>query len=95
MRTVTLRFSLKKYGKEKNKIQCVPVIQITQHLDSLIVLNEIKNFLGFGSLKFRNTNAAADILIRNLKETNQFIAKFKEADLYGAKLLMNRLFVKV
>jgi len=71
----------------KENYQCVPVIQITQHTNSLIVLNEIKNYLGFGSVKIRKTKAAADFLIRNIKETNQFIEKFKTVKFLGAKAL--------
>jgi hypothetical protein len=51
----------------------------------LVVLSEIKKYLGFGSVQIRNTNTAANFLIRNLKETN--IENFKTAKLLGAKAL--------
>jgi len=59
---VNLDFKLKDL-QIKNRIQCVPVIIIIQHLNSLIVLDEIKIYLGFGAVKFRNTNAAAYLYI--------------------------------
>lgn len=81
------RIQIQKSSASLNKVQCVPVIQITQHLNSLVVLEEIKKYLGLGSVKIRNTNAAADFLIRNIKEANQFIEKFETAELLGAKAL--------
>ena len=44
--------------------------------------------ISIGCVKIRNTHNAADFVIRNLNETNQFIVrsnKFKETKLLGAK----------
>ncbi len=61
-------------------------IQITQHNNSLILLQAICKFLGEGKV-YLGTNSISNFKIFNLKGVNAFILKFKEAQLLGAKAL--------
>lgn len=81
------KVQIQKSVTHKMGVQCVPVIKITQHTNSIIVLKEIQNYLGLGFVPIRKTEQAADFTIRNLKEANLFIEKFKEAKLESAKAL--------
>lgn len=62
-------------------------ITITQHNRSLVVLKEIKNFLGMGSIYNNDKTDSSNYIIGGLVEINSFIEKFKEAKLLGAKAL--------
>jgi hypothetical protein len=81
------RIKIQKSEKSIAKVQCVFVIKITPHKNSLVVLENIKNYLGLGLVKIRNSKEAADFIVRNVKETNQFIEIFNKAQLLGAKAL--------
>ena len=62
-------------------------IQITQHTNSLIVLNKIQEFFGFGQVYPRKDTLAADYKITSITNINKFIELFKPAKLLGAKAL--------
>lgn len=64
-------------------------IQITQHASSRIVLEEIKNYLGFGKLKYVHQTDAWVLYTRNLSEINSFIGIITENNAYfkGTKAL--------
>jgi hypothetical protein len=63
-------------------------IAITQDNRSLIVLQAIKEYFGFGRLITAGQNRnTTDFRIQKLSEANDFIDQFKEAKLLGAKAL--------
>jgi LAGLIDADG DNA endonuclease family protein len=61
-------------------------ILITQHINSLVLLEAICKFLGLGKV-YLGPNSIANIKIFSLNEVNKFISQFKEAKLLGSKAL--------
>jgi len=88
------KVEVSKDSKYKLGERCKPLIQITQKVPSLIVLQEIGTFLGLGTVILRTNQSDADFRIQNLKDVNTFIAKFNEAKLLGAKALDYLAFCK-
>jgi hypothetical protein len=50
-------------------------------------MEEIIQFLGFGSLIFINNKSVCRILVTSLSNVNKFIVLFKESKFLGAKAL--------
>ena len=67
--------------------RCSTEISITQHSISLIVLERINSFLGYGSVKPKSDKPAYRFRISSLANVNSFINLFKEAQFLGAKAL--------
>lgn len=64
------------------------LIQITQHNKSLIVLEEIKKFIGAGKIYSAGSDKnISNLKITNLLEIKKFIELFREANLQGAKAI--------
>jgi LAGLIDADG endonuclease len=76
---------------QKNKTvqsweQCLPIIKITQHNRSLIVLQEIQTFLGYGKVvSHSQSKDASNFKIASITEINIFIKLFKEAKITRSK----------
>lgn len=69
-------------------------IKITQNNNSLILLEQIILFLGFGKLYPYKSKDAYDITIANLPAINSFILKANECKFLGAKALDYKDFCK-
>jgi hypothetical protein len=67
--------------------RCSIEISITQNSISLIVLERIQSFLGYGSVKAKSDKPAHRFRFTSLANANNFISLFKEAQLLGAKAL--------
>jgi hypothetical protein len=67
--------------------RCTLEINIIQHEISLIVLEHIVKFLGVGSIYKKHKQPAYCYRITSLKSINEFISKFNNAQLLGAKAL--------
>jgi len=67
--------------------RCTLEINITQHELSLIVLEHITKFLRIGSISKKHKQPAYSYRITSLKSINEFITKFNNAQLLGAKAL--------
>lgn len=61
-------------------------IQITQHIRSLILLEAIQKFIGYGKIS-TNSKSIANLKINSLEGVNSFLFKFQDAQLLGAKAL--------
>jgi LAGLIDADG endonuclease len=61
--------------------RCELKIRITQNNVSLLVLEEVQKYLGFGKIYCRNTNLASDFEIQNIRDVNNFIENFTHATL--------------
>jgi hypothetical protein len=55
-------------------------------IKSKIVLEQIKTFVGFGQI-YNRPDQTCEYKISSLTNINHFIAKFKEAQILGAKAL--------
>jgi hypothetical protein len=85
------------FGNSKTNvlnIQCKPIISISQHNRSLILINGIQEFLGFGKIYLKSKEESSELKIQNLTEINKFILLFSEAQLLGAKALDYKDFIK-
>jgi len=72
-----------------------PLIKISQHMNSLIVMEKIQNFLGCGQISKDKQSNNYNFTIHSIKDVNLFIARFKEAKLLGAKALDYTDFCKI
>lgn len=70
----------------QNEIECRFRILITQHANSLSLLNAICAFLGVGKV-YLGSKSVYTFRIFNLAGVNAFISKFNEATMLGAKAL--------
>jgi hypothetical protein len=65
---------------------CRPSIQIAQHISSIIVLEGINKYFDFGNIYYK-IDKTCEFRIGSLQGINNFINKFNEANLLGAKAL--------
>src|SRR5271169_213031 len=66
--------------------QCKILINITQHNRSLIVLQAIKDLLGFGYIHSQGSDASR-LQFGSIHDINAFIERFTGVQLLGAKAL--------
>jgi hypothetical protein len=70
-------------------------IEIAQHTRSLIVLERIKDLLGFGVIYIKKTKPMANFKIQDIENINLFIKNFSSTELYGSKKLDYIRFCKI
>jgi hypothetical protein len=76
--------------------QALAFIEIVQHTNSLIVLEQIKTFLGTGTIYIKNNISVGHLKIQGLKNANLFINNFNNnTKLYGSKELDYMAFCKI
>jgi len=82
-------FGLYVYKNSESSIgeRVIIKIQITQHNNSIIVLNHIIEFLKIGKIIKDPRHNVSSFVIISLADINKFINIFKETKLYGAKAL--------
>lgn len=90
-------FSVRVVNSPKSKLGLGtnPLIKISQHLNSFILMEKIQAFLGCGKIYRDNQANNYEVQINSIKDINSFIAQFKEANLLGAKALDYQDFCKI
>jgi LAGLIDADG endonuclease. len=75
------------FNNNKQYLKCTKQINITQNTVSLIVMEEIIKFIGFGSLLINKDKTVCRIWITSISNINKFIFLIKETKILGAKAL--------
>jgi LAGLIDADG endonuclease len=81
-------FSITNYKQNYSQTKeiCSISIRITQHNRSKSTLEAIQKFFNYGSI-YSNKNGVSNYIIRSIKLINNFIERFEETQLLGAKAL--------